>query len=211
MRAARPGFGTGEPSLTAVMMNVAAGAPENPVEDRLCDCVEAIAAAGDRAAFAELFEHFAPRLKAFVMRAGADPETAEELMQEAMIAVWRKAASFDRSRASASTWIFTIVRNKRIDRFRRASRPQIDPAEVELMTEAVETPDMIVARGQAEARLRDSLTSLSEEQISVIRKAFFEDKSHSVISDELGLPLGTVKSRIRLALARLRLILEPES
>src|SRR5881392_1744179 len=95
--------------------------------DEAADLIEAIAARQDRAAFAALFRHFAPRVKAFVMRGGADAEAAQEVVQEAMVLVWRKAASFDRARASAATWIFTIARNKRIDLIRRSARPAIDP------------------------------------------------------------------------------------
>ena len=168
----------------------------------------AVATRKDRAAFAELFRHFAPRLKAFMMKGGADGDTAEELAQEAMIQVWRRAESFDPSRAAASTWIYTIARNKRIDRLRRERRPSMSEEEY---TAALSNPDGgaergddAVQRGQAEARLARSIEGLPEDQASVVRMAFYEDKSHSAIAAELQLPLGTVKSRIRLALTRLR-------
>jgi RNA polymerase sigma-70 factor (ECF subfamily) len=138
------------------------------------------------------------------MKGGADAESAQEVAQEAMIMVWRKAASFDRSRASAATWIFTIARNKRIDLLRR-SRP--DPSTEDWLTvyAAEETEaDKSVLAGQTYMRMKELMQGLSADQLLVIRKAFFEDKTHTAIADELALPLGTVKSRIRLALGKLR-------
>lgn len=169
---------------------------------RLETLVRQIARQRDRAAFIELFEHFAPRLKAFMMRGGADPETAEEIVQEAMISVWNKAGQFDPARAALSTWIFTIARNKRIDMLRRQVRPVIDPLDVAVEEEPA--PDARLTLEQASAGLRGSIALLPAEQRQVLLLAFFEDKSHGAISVELDLPLGTVKSRIRLALARLR-------
>lgn len=177
-------------------------------DGRMEALLRAVATLRDRAAFAELFRHFAPRLKAFMMKGGADSDTAEELAQEAMIQVWRRAESFDPSRAAASTWIYTIARNKRIDRLRRERHPAMSEEEY---TAALGNPDGgaergddAVQRGQAEARLARSIEGLPEDQASVVRMAFYEDKSHSAIAAELQLPLGTVKSRIRLALTRLR-------
>lgn len=169
---------------------------------RLEALVGRIACQRDRGAFIELFQHFAPRLKAFMMRGGADPETAEEIVQEAMITVWNKAEQFDPARAALSTWIFTIARNKRIDMLRRQVRPEIDPLDIAIDNEP--SPDARMALAQASADLRGSIALLPADQRQVLMLAFFEDKSHGVISVELGLPLGTVKSRIRLALARLR-------
>jgi RNA polymerase sigma-70 factor (ECF subfamily) len=175
------------------------------------DLIEAIAARQDRAAFAALFRHFAPRVKAFVMRGGADAEAAQEVVQECMVLVWRKAASFDRSRASAVTWIFTIARNKRIDLIRRNTRPVIDPEDwLTSFASEAEDADKSVAAEQTYNRMKELLSDLSADQLIVIRKAFFEDKTHTAIALELGLPLGTVKSRIRLALSRLREALEDE-
>jgi RNA polymerase sigma-70 factor (ECF subfamily) len=177
-------------------------------ESRMEALLRAVAALRDRAAFAELFQHFAPRLKAFMMKGGADGDTAEELAQEAMIQVWRRADSFDPSRAAASTWIYTIARNKRIDRLRRERRPPMGEEEYVAAVGAAEggpeRGDQAAERSQAEARLARSLESLPEDQATVVKMAFYEDKSHSAIAAELHLPLGTVKSRIRLALTRLR-------
>ncbi|MBS0540031.1 MAG: sigma-70 family RNA polymerase sigma factor, partial [Proteobacteria bacterium] len=163
-------------------------------------------------AFAALFRHYGPRVKAFLMRGGSDAETAQEVAQEALVMVWRKAASFDRARASAATWIYTIARNKRIDLLRRTVRPQIE-AEDWLTVYAPEEDDAdkSVLAGQTYARVKELMDGLSADQLVVIRKAFFEDKTHTAIAEELKLPLGTVKSRIRLALGRLREKLEKDA
>lgn len=178
-------------------------------DDRFSDLIEAVALRRDRAAFQELFRHFAPRLKSFSLRGGASPEAAEEIVQEAMVSVWRKAATFDRRRASPATWIFTIARNKRIDMRRRDFRPQIDPAEYALaQPDMEEPPDGAYDALQSQEKLRALLQDLPGEQRLVLEKAYFEDKTHSDIALELSLPLGTVKSRIRLALGRLRISLQ---
>jgi RNA polymerase sigma-70 factor (ECF subfamily) len=179
--------------------------------EEAADLIEAIAARQDRAAFAALFRYFAPRVKAFVMRGGADAEAAQEVVQEAMVLVWRKARSFDRGRASAATWIFTIARNKRIDLIRRTSRPAVDPEDwLTSFASEADDADKSVAAEQTYNRMKELLADLSADQLLVIRKAFFEDKTHTELAQELGLPLGTVKSRIRLALGRLREALEKE-
>lgn len=180
--------------------------------DEAADLIEAIAIRRDRSAFATLFRQYAPRIKSFVMRGGIDAEIAQEIAQETMIMVWRKAASFDRRRASAATWLYTIARNKRIDFLRRAGRPAIETEDwLAVFAPAEDDVDTSVSTGQTYARMKELLDGLSPDQLAVIRKAFFEDKSHSAIAAEMGLPLGTVKSRIRLALGRLRQVLEKES
>jgi RNA polymerase sigma-70 factor (ECF subfamily) len=168
------------------------------------DLMAAIVAKKDRAAFAELFEFFAPRLKAYVMRIGADPSSAEELAQETMVTVWRKAATFDPSKAAVSTWIFTIARNRRIDQARRENRPAVDEHDLTGEVRWQESAFGDIQAAEEQAILTSAIESLPEEQAEVIRKAFYEDKSHAVVADELGLPLGTVKSRIRLALGHLK-------
>lgn len=179
-------------------------AEPNVDNERLSDLIVAIADAGDRTAFAALFQHFAPRLKAFAIRQGVGPMTAEELMQEAMLSVWRKAHTFDPMRATASTWVFTILRNKRIDMLRREHRPDVNIEDVpERASEAVGADDDCQLQ-QARDLLRHAMDELPADQLEVLKKAFFEDKSHSVVAEELNLPLGTVKSRIRLALTRMR-------
>lgn len=178
---------------------------------RLNACLEAVGRGRDRAAFAELFAHFAPRLKAFFMKAGAEAEAAEEVVQETMINVWRKAGQFDPSRASASTWIFTIARNMRIDLLRKARRPQPDPDDPAMVPDEPAQADEWLSAEEEAVELRAAVAELPEEQKHILHLAFFEEKSHGTIADELGLPLGTVKSRIRLAFKRIRSRLEPDA
>jgi len=167
------------------------------------DMIRAIALRGDRGAFAALFGHFAPRVKSYMLRLGAEPLLAEELAQETLLAVWRKAAAFDPAKAAASTWIFTIARNLRIDAARRSRRaePLDDPSDA---AEAEQTPDEALVTAQSETRVRQAMLTLPIEQAEVVRLSFFSDKPHSEIAEELKLPLGTVKSRLRLAMRRLR-------
>jgi len=166
--------------------------------------IEAIALRRDRAAFADLFAYFGPRVKAWMLRAGSNPTAAEELAQETMLAVWQKARLFDPARAGASTWIFTIARNLRIDSLRRERHPSELMLDTEDEAEGPMQADRVLAISQQETRIRSALTLLPPEQADVIRKAFFEDKVHAEIEKELGIPLGTVKSRLRLAMNRLR-------
>lgn len=170
--------------------------------------IEAVAATRDRDAFARLFEHFAPRLKAYLMRAGAPPGAAEDFAQDAMLTVWRKADLFDPRRASAATWIFTIARNRRLDALRRESRPLPLP-EMSLAPEEPEQPDAQLSGAEEAARLNAAMTDLSPEQLEVLRLAFFQGDAHSEIARKLNLPLGTVKSRIRKAMIKLRIALQP--
>ncbi len=174
---------------------------------RLAAAIVAIADKQDREAFALLFSHFAPRVKSYLLRLGALPEMAEELAQESLLTVWRRASAYNPSVAAASTWIFTIARNLRIDQARRAARAtQIqDPLE-DLAPEPA--PDEALSALQDEARIRRAMATLPDDQAKVIRLAFFADKPHSEIALDLGLPLGTVKSRLRLAMARLRALLD---
>ena len=156
----------------------------------------------DKAAFRLLFDHFAPRVKAFLMRSGADASLAEECTQEVMATLWNKAHLFDPSRASASTWIFTIARNRKIDAFRKQKRPEPE----DLTWGPEEEPDQadaLVLQQESE-KLGAAIASLPAKQKELIEKAYFGDLSHSEIAAETGLPLGTIKSRIRLALDRLR-------
>ncbi len=161
--------------------------------------------AGDRAAFAALFGRYAPKVKSYLMRLGAGGAAAEDLAQEAMISVWRRAASYDATRAKPSTWVFVIARNAWIDRLRREkvelAYRSVNPPVEESQEEA---PDAAVARRDDASRIADALAALSEEQRQVVRLSFFEDRPHSEIAARLSLPLGTVKSRLRLALNKLR-------
>ena len=177
-------------------------------EPGAADCAEALMAAvaerRDRTAFVRLFEMFGPRVKAYLMRQGADRHTAEDLAQDVMLTVWRRAAQFDRSKAGVSTWVFTIARNRRIDGLRRTRRPEIDPQDPLLVRDPDDPADQVVESAQRRARLHAAVAELPEEQGQLLRLAYFEDKSHSIIAEELSLPLGTVKSRLRLAMAKLR-------
>lgn len=164
----------------------------------------------DRSAFAALFGHFAPRVKAYLRRLGADPATAEELVQEVMLLVWRRAETFDPAHAAASTWIFTIARNKRVDALRREQRPEYDPEDPALVPDPEEGADVRIENAQFSHRLQTVLKELPPEQAELLRLAYFEDKPHSQIAAERGLPLGTVKSRLRLAMERLRKALKDE-
>jgi len=156
----------------------------------------------DQQAFAELFRHFAPRVKAFLMKSGASASFAEECTQEVMATLWRKAHLFDGTKASVSTWIFTIARNRRIDMLRRDKRPE--PEDLPWGPEAEPDQEDALALQQETAQLANALRELPEAQRSMIERAYFHDLSHSEIADATGLPLGTIKSRIRLALERLR-------
>ena len=172
-------------------------------EPPFVDLLLAVAERQDRTAFATLFRHFAPRLKAYIRRFGMEDARAEELAQEVMLIVWRRAALYDPAQASVSTWIFTIARNKRIDVLRRERRPEIDPDDPALVQDAAGV-DVVIAQDEVGQRLHAAVEALPEEQAVVLRKNFFEDKPHNQIAAELALPLGTVKSRLRLALAKLR-------
>lgn len=172
------------------------------------DLLARIAAEQDRDAFEALFRHFAPRVKAYMLKLGTDGSLSDELAQETMLMVWRKAVQFDRSKASPSTWIFTIARNLRIDAFRKINRPELDPNDPALVPDAEEAADDRVEREQYAVLVRAAMKKLNDEQAEVVRLSFFEDKSHSEIAEELGIPLGTVKSRLRLAFGRVKKALE---
>ncbi len=178
--------------------------------DEMAERIAAVARAADRDAFAALFRYYAPRVKAYLMKLGSDAAAAEELMQEAMVLVWRKADQFDPARASPSTWVFAIARNLRIDAFRRERRPEIDLADPALVPESETSADTAMMNDQSAGRLNDALLALPENEQAVLRMAYFEDKSQARISSELRIPLGTVKSRVRLAFARLRAALGEE-
>jgi RNA polymerase sigma-70 factor (ECF subfamily) len=167
-------------------------------------------AEGDREAFRSLFEHFAPRVKGLMLKAGASSDDAEEIAQEALLAVWRKAAQFDPFSAGASAWIYTIARNLRIDHVRRVARTgTVDhDAELDYLVDPGEPADDVMVRNDEAGRIARALSSLSGEQSMAIRLSFIEERPHPEIADLLGIPLGTVKSRIRLAMNRLRALLD---
>ncbi|MEB0111364.1 sigma-70 family RNA polymerase sigma factor [Variovorax sp. RTB1] len=181
-----------------------------PTSDELNALVQAIAAAGDRQAFAALFKHFAPRVKAFLMRSGTAEGLAEELVQETMISVWRKAAMFNPAQAAVSTWIFTIARNLRVDHFRRQGQREVqgDGTEADDMPDTAPALEDQVRTGRREKGVREAMCKLSPEQAQIVRLSFYEEHPHSRIALELGIPLGTVKSRVRLAVNHLRRLLD---
>lgn len=172
--------------------------------DRHAALVEEIGQRRDKGAFAEIFTYFAPRVKAYLMRLGAEAAQAEELAQEVLIAVWRKADTFDRTQASVSTWIFRIARNRRIDAVRRVSKGELDPYDPSLLPEPEIAPDDAVSASERETRVREAVRELPPEQLDLLQLAFFDGLSHREIAEKRDLPLGTVKSRLRLAFQKLR-------
>ncbi|WP_264600401.1 sigma-70 family RNA polymerase sigma factor [Rhodobium gokarnense] len=173
-------------------------------QEHFADLIERVARDGDRDAFTELFDHFAPRIKAYLMRIGAEAGLAEEVTQEVMVTLWRKAAQFDRKKATLSTWLFRVARNRRIDILRRGSDADLPSDDPLLIPEGDPDPETLIDADQRDQRVRAALADLPEEQVDLIRLSFFDGLSHGAIADRTGLPLGTVKSRIRLAFGRLR-------
>jgi RNA polymerase sigma-70 factor (ECF subfamily) len=175
--------------------------------EELARLIGAVATVQDRGAFCELFNHFAPRVKTYLLRSGASETSAEELAQEAMLAIWRRAHLFDSSMAAASTWIFRIARNLHIDAARRERRglaKQVSPVGAEFEVDETPLPDAQLASVESQRLVRSALSRLSPGQMRVIELSFFEEKAHSEIARILEIPLGTAKSRLRLALDRLR-------
>jgi RNA polymerase sigma-70 factor (ECF subfamily) len=174
------------------------------------DLIGRVAAHGDRDAFRLLFEHFAPRVKGFLVKTGMNADAAEEIAQSTLLTVWRKAAQFDPASAGAAAWIFTIARNLRIDSARQAARQAKAAvnAERDETPEVADSPETMMTRRDDVSRVEAALERLSEEQSTVIRMSFIQERPHGEIAEALGLPLGTVKSRIRLAMARLRDLLD---
>lgn len=185
---------------------------KNADDDVWRNCLRLVAQQ-DRQAFGRLFKHFAPQIKAFGLstiipdRSG---QFADDLVQEVMITIWHKAASYDAGKASAATWIFTIARNKRIDLLRKLKRHagMLDIDDVWPLEDEAASPFQMLQQRTVEQRVRDSLQGLPAPQREAVALAFIEGKSHSEIAETLHLPLGTVKSRIRLAMQRLQLVLE---
>ena len=166
--------------------------------------LEAVAERGDRAAFTELFRHFAPRVRAYLLRGGGDAGGVEDVLQETFATVWRKARLYDRRRASAGAWIFAVARNRRIDAFRRERRPGFDPHDPAFLPGPAPEADQALEEGQRAEAVRAALAALSDRQREVLWLSFYEGESYAAIAVRLGIPLGTVKSRARLAFKRLR-------
>jgi RNA polymerase sigma-70 factor (ECF subfamily) len=172
--------------------------------ERQRELIAAVAAGHGTAAFVALFNHFAPRLKAYMKKLGASDGPAEELAQDVMLTVWRKAASYDPEKSAVSSWIFTIARNLRIDALRREQRRVLDPYEPLLVPASLPQPDAQIQSFERDRRIRAALETLPREQAAVVGLAFFGGKSHVEIAANLEIPLGTVKSRMRLAFQHIR-------
>jgi len=180
--------------------------------DTIASLIEAIAVHRDRTAFKNLYHDFGPKIKSYAVKQGMI-ETAEELVQEVMVNIWRRAQQFDRSKAGGSTWIFAITRNARIDLLRKLNRISNETqVETDYLWSLPGTDDPTTAFQQAltAKQIRQSLDTLPIEQRDVIAKVYLEDKSHQRVADELSLPLGTVKSRVRLALQKLKVIFQEQ-
>lgn len=186
-----------------VLRSLAMNAPRT-----MADLLQRVAANGDVEAFRALFQSYAPRVKSYMMRQGADPRTAEELAQETLLTVWRKAALYSDDKGSATTWIFTIARNLRIDRLRKEVAWQPLPENNDEEPSPDPTPDEELSERERSEKVRSVLAELPADQSEVVTLAYVEGLSHSEIAQRLGLPLGTVKSRMRLAYQKIRDALE---
>ena len=172
------------------------------------ELLKKIADKKDQAAFQQLFEDYAPRIKGFMIRSGADAAAADDLAQEALSAVWRKAHMYSPDKGNPTTWIFTIVRNLRIDRFRRERVWQPLPEEHAEIASDDAGPEELASRQEGLVTLQGALKVLPPEQLEVVQLSYLEGLAHSDISERLGLPIGTVKSRMRLAYQKLRPLVE---
>ena len=164
----------------------------------------------DKQSFEKLFNYYAPRVKSFMLKNGMDETAAEEVVQNTFVSVWEKAASYNPQKAAASTWIFTVARNKRIDALRRDKNTEVNSDSPAIELAAYEPAEEAYAEAEDVEKLNAAIESLPPEQADLLRLSFFDDKSHSDIAKERRLPLGTVKSRLRLALEKLRGILVPK-
>nr|WP_145547062.1 sigma-70 family RNA polymerase sigma factor [Variovorax boronicumulans] len=186
-------------------------APGDPsVQPQVLAWMRAVVELADRQAFAQLFAFYAPRVKGYLIRSGTEPSQAEDIAQETLLVLWRKAALFDAERASVGTWLFTIARNLRVDRLRShgTAAARADAAELDDVADEAPPLDERLHTAQLCSRMRAALRTMPAEQAQVLRLCYFEDRPHTSIASTLGLPLGTVKSRMRAALAHLRRALQ---
>lgn len=181
-----------------------------PLASEHAALVSAVAERRDQAAFTRLFDYFGPRLNAYLIRLGCDRAAAEEITQDTMVSLWRKADLFDPTKSSLATWLYRIARNRRIDVLRRDRVEFVDPDDfaLDVADESSVDAERLVDAQSRDDVLRTAMAGLPEEQLALVRLAFFDSLSHSEIAEKTGLPLGTVKSRIRLAFTRLRRALE---
>jgi RNA polymerase sigma-70 factor, ECF subfamily len=170
----------------------------------MADLINRVAARSDAEAFRQLYQGFAPRIKSYMMRRGADAATAEELAQETLLTVWRKAGLYTSDKGTAATWIFTIARNLRIDRLRREVPWQELPEGHDETPSDDTAPDERVVERERERRVRDVMATLPKDQSEIVSLSYLDGLSHSEIAERLDLPLGTVKSRMRLAYQKIR-------
>jgi RNA polymerase sigma-70 factor (ECF subfamily) len=170
----------------------------------LLSCMDLVAAKRDRAAFLKIFKHFAPKVKGFLVGRGLNQSTADDVLQEVMLAVWQKAENYSSAKAGLSTWIFTIARYKYIDRLRHDGRRKTEQDEPDLRASDTPVSDDEVFQEQRKDAVQEAISRLPEDQQSVIFLSFIKGLSHSEIAEQLGQPLGTVKSRIRRAFGQLR-------
>ena len=177
-------------------------------DDDLTLCVQLIGKNQDKLAFNNIFRYFAPRLKSFLVKAGSTDSQAEEVIQEVMIAVWTKSATYDSNKSSVSTWIYTIARNKRIDKIRKEKRHYLSESDEGLEIPVDSTQEKEIFSAQVSNSLKKYMLNLPEEQSKLLKLSYFYNKTHADISSELKIPLGTVKSRIRLALTKMRHLVE---
>ena len=180
----------------------------NLEESKLAGFLSDIAVSQDREAFSSIFKYFAPRLKSYFMKVGATENHAEEVIQEVMIAIWTKSGSYDKTKSSVSTWIYTIARNKRIDKIRKEKRHMLVESDegLEIPTESTQEQNIFFC--EISSKLNSYLNDLPKEQAMLLKLSYFYEKTHADISKELNIPLGTVKSRIRLALSKIRNVAE---
>ena len=177
-------------------------------DDDLTLSVELIGKNQDKLAFNNIFRYFAPRLKSFLVKAGSTDSQAEEVIQEVMIAVWTKSSTYDSNKSSVSTWIYTIARNKRIDKIRKEKRHYLSESDEGLEIPVDSTQEKEIFSAQVSNSLKKYMSNLPEEQSKLLKLSYFYNKTHADISTELKIPLGTVKSRIRLALTKMRHLVE---
>lgn len=171
------------------------------------DLVACIAINKDRAAFRTLFDYFAPRLKSYLLNFGLNSQKAEDLAQEVMLILWQKADKFDPTKAKVSTWLFRVARNKFIDLSRKQKYPEVNADDHLSQMKAAEQTDKPVEEAQTQSLISAAMDQLKPDQQQVIRLSFFEEMSHGQIAEHLQLPLGTVKSRIRMSFQMLRRVL----
>lgn len=205
------------PAVRVLNNDMTGSAPNRPVAPASNDdgtpdfnaLLTAVGTARDKDAFVALFQHFAPRVKSYLLKQGATDAQADEITQNTMITVWDRAAQFDAAKASASTWIFTIARNKRIDSFRREQRPELPMLEDVSLPDPMQNTGARLEKKETDDILKREIAKLPSEQAEMLRLAYFEGKTHDMIAKERNIPIGTVKSRLRLALGKLRSVLSP--